>query len=166
MAWACGTAFALIHEPRRQSGAHTPRSVPTCQKSIFNSLQRYKKAGCFHSLPIRISSFRQKGMEAGRSSSTESRQRTCSYRACPRGKIGPMAGGRSRHSQLPPPCASLPSSARQANPQEMAPVGHTDLHFPQRIHSGLLIFFVTSTFIGHERSHFPHSTHLPPSRRI
>ena len=37
----------------------------------------------------------------------------------------------------------------------MAPAGQTDLHFPQRMHSGLLMFFVTSTAMGQERSHRP-----------
>ena len=33
-----------------------------------------------------------------------------------------------------------------------APAGQTFLHMPHRMHSGLLIFFVTSTFIGQARS--------------
>ena len=50
--------------------------------------------------------------------------------------------------------------AVQEKLEEMAPAGQTDLHFPQRMHSGLLICLVTSTAMGQERSHFLQPIHL------
>jgi hypothetical protein len=58
------------------------------------------------------------------------------------------------------------SPADTANPEEMAPVGQTERHFPQRMHSGLLISLVTSTAMGQLLSHLPHPTHRLSSRRI
>ncbi len=58
------------------------------------------------------------------------------------------------------------SPADTENPEEMAPVGQTERHFPQRMHSGLLISLVTSTAMGQLLSHLPHPTHRLSSRRI
>lgn len=56
--------------------------------------------------------------------------------------------------------------APQVNPEETAPVGQADLHFPQRMHSGPLISFVTSTCMGQAAPHFPQLTHRFWSTRI
>ena len=45
------------------------------------------------------------------------------------------------------------SILRRRRPDVIAPTGQTSLHFPQRMHSGVLISLVTSTAIGQDRSH-------------
>ena len=64
------------------------------------------------------------------------------------------------------PSALLAIHSPNSNPEEIAPVPQTDRHFPQRMHSGPLISFVTATFIGQICSHRPQFTHLLRSRLI
>ena len=48
----------------------------------------------------------------------------------------------------------------------MAPVGQAVWQAPHRMHSGLLMSFVTSTAMGQTRSQAPHPTHLWASSDI
>ena len=80
-----------------------------------------------------------------------------------------LPGAEPEQPHQPFPCEieeDAESPAEDEKPDRMAPTGQTVRHFPQRMHSGPLMSFVTSTAMGQDRSHFLQSTHLPLSRCI